>query len=224
MPPLSIKTEEKVTLIGAGPFQDHLFATALARASVLYAADGGADFAASAGQFPLAIIGDLDSLTNTEYWQNSDTELLHVPDQDTTDFEKCLELIHAPLILGIGFLGGRLDHQLAALSALLRFHEKSVILISENDICFLCPAHLEIRLPVGTCFSVYPLQEVTGTHSDGLFWPVENLTLRAGGLVGTSNITTGADVRVGFDRPGALISLPLEWLDAAIAALSKTEH
>ena len=47
-------------------------------------------------------------------------ERLHpIPEQDSTDFDKCLRHIAAPLVLGVGFLGGRVDHELAAFSTLV---------------------------------------------------------------------------------------------------------
>ena len=44
-----------------------------------------------------------------------------VGEQETTDLEKCLYSVEAPLFLGVGFLGGRVDHQLAAMNALVKY-------------------------------------------------------------------------------------------------------
>jgi thiamine pyrophosphokinase len=48
----------------------------------------------------------------------------HLPEQDTTDFEKCLYSVAAPLLLGVGFLGGRADHHLAAMNVLVRYADR----------------------------------------------------------------------------------------------------
>ena len=221
MPPILIKTKDNVTLVGAGPVSGSLLDLSLTRAPCLVAADGGAEVTRGTKHRPLAIIGDIDSLTNDKYWQNSDIQIHEIPDQDTTDFEKCLSAIDAPLILGIGFTGGRLDHQVAVLSALWRFATTPVIILSDTDVCFLCPDELYISLPADERISFYPMRQVSGVSCSGLAWPVTGLTLQPDGLLGTSNRTTG-DVSVRFDHTGVLVILPLEHLDAAIAALNKT--
>lgn len=218
MPSFHLKTKENVTLIGAAPVTGPLLDTVLSRAPTVVAADGGADTAHAASLVPMAIIGDLDSLTTAQYWRNSDTRIFEIPEQDTTDFDKCMRVLHAPVVLAVGFSGGRLDHELAVLSGLLAFHEKPVIVVSERDICFHCPPRLSLPMQAGQRISLFPLRPITGRISKGLRWSVKDMHLEPGGMIGTSNEATGP-VKVGFDQPGALVILPGEMLDAAIAAL-----
>ena len=42
------------------------------------------------------------------------TKYTHLVDQDTTDFDKALRHIKAPVVIGAGFSGARTDHALAA--------------------------------------------------------------------------------------------------------------
>ena len=81
----------------------------------IVAADGAANALETTAIVPDRIIGDLDSLTRPETWSER-TSLHHVTEQDSTDFEKCLYSIEAPLHIGFGFLGQRLDHFPAQLS------------------------------------------------------------------------------------------------------------
>ncbi|MEM8872183.1 MAG: thiamine diphosphokinase [Pseudomonadota bacterium] len=215
-----INSPSSVTLIGGGAVRRAVFDTALRHAPVLVAADGGADTAQSFGQSPTAIIGDLDSIDNLEYWQNSDVPVHRVDDQDTTDFEKCMELISAPLILGVGFLGARTDHTLAALSTLMKFAPKPVILLGEKDLVFFAPPALDLRVPTGSPVSLFPLVPVRGTHSKGLEWSVDGLLMSPGDKVGTSNRMMGTQLELAFDAPGLLVILPLLTLSDVARMLS----
>ncbi len=223
MPETLYRTNTNLTLIGAGPVTAAELDLSLAHAPELVAADGGAETARKMGHSVLSVIGDLDSLTNSEYWRKSGITVNAVDEQDSTDFEKCLYSVEAPLILGLGFLGGRLDHQLAALSALLGYAGKRVILLGKGEICFLCPRALALELPEGTRLSLYPLVPLTGVESAGLEWPVDGLRLRPGGRLGTSNRVCHNLVRFAFDGPGMLVVLPQTCLGEAVSRLADAE-
>lgn len=219
-----INSERPVTLVGAAPVARETLDLALGHAPHLIAADGGADRARDLQQSPSAIIGDLDSLDSREYWQDSGIQIYHISEQESTDFEKCLSSIVAPMVLAVGFTGGRLDHELAVFSALLAFSDRPVIVIGREDICFHCPPRLVIELAEHTRVSLFPLRPVTAQVSHGLHWPVTGLCLAPGVRVGTSNRATGGRVEVAFDGPGVLVLLPVACLAAVIAALSTTER
>ncbi len=208
-----------VTLVGAGPVSPSSLQRALGHGPVAIAADGGADALAKLGHPIHAIMGDLDSIDITENWLNSGVRIHQIDEQDTTDFEKCLYSVAAPLFLAVGFLSGATDHSLAAFSALLAYENKQIILIGEEDATFLCPDKLELELPVGTRVSLFPLVAVVGLVSRGLRWNVAGLRMQPGGRIGTSNVSDDSFVRIGFDRRGVLVTLPIAALPAAIAAL-----
>lgn len=209
-----------ITLVGAGPVSRLLFARATGLAPVVIAADGGADTADTMGHPVRAIIGDLDSLHIGKNWRNSGIPVHQISEQGTTDFEKCLYSVAAPLFLCVGFVGGLTDHALAALNALLVYRHKRIILLGEDDLTFLAPLDLRLGLPVGTRISLFPLADVTGVHSEGLRWNVAGLRMRPGGRIGTSNQVADSAVRIGFDRRGVLVTLPLTQLSAVISALT----
>ena len=74
-------------------------------APVLIAADGGADALHEMRLTPEAVIGDMDSLSDMAAWRGR-TRLVHLAEQDSTDFEKCLYATQAPLYVAPGFTGG----------------------------------------------------------------------------------------------------------------------
>lgn len=173
--------------------------------------------ALSAGLMPDAVIGDFDSVTPETLAAIPADRQIHVPEQDTTDFEKCLTRIRAPYVLGVGFLGARLDHTLAVLGTLIRHPARRCLLIGSEDVVFPAPPRLHLDLPGGSRLSLFPLRPVKG-RSEGLRWPIDGLALAPDGIVGTSNEVSGP-VRLETDGPGMLVILPRAALDAALAGL-----
>lgn len=209
-----------VTLVGGGDLQRSVLDQALDHAPHLVAADGAADRLASFGYTPEAIVGDMDSITDPDSWRNGGARVLHLQEQDTTDFEKCLYSIDAPGFYGVGFTGGRMDHSLAVFHALLRHKDRKVVLLSAEDVIALVP-ETGLRVPVrkGARVSLFPLAPVIGVASEGLTWPVTGLEMAMGQQIGTSNIATGAEVHVRFDRAGALMILDRDHAGGLAAAL-----
>lgn len=206
-----------VTLVGAGAFRKDALDAALALAPRLVAADGGANKAVRSGHLPDHVIGDLDSVTARTRAAIPADRFLHVAEQETTDFEKCLTRIEAPLILGLGFAGPRADHTLAAWNALVRHPSRRCLILTPRDVVFAAPGRLALDLAPGTRVSLFPLAPVAA-EGRGLHWPVGGLDFRPDGRIGTSNRAEGP-VEMAFARPGMLVILPLAALAAAIAGL-----
>ncbi|MGY6411022.1 MAG: thiamine diphosphokinase [Alkalilacustris sp.] len=208
-----------VTLVGGAGFSPALLSMALARAPRLVAADGGADRALSAGHVPELTVGDLDSLSPTGRAALGEGRLRHIPEQETTDFDKVLRSVAAPFLLGVGFTGARLDHTLGAFNVLARHPARRCILLDAGDLCFLAPPALTLRLVPGTRLSLFPMGPVTG-RSTGLHWPLEGIAFAPGAMTGLSNRVSAPEVRLAFSAPRMLVLLPLQALDAALAGLA----
>jgi len=218
MTSLIVQTNEMVTLLGGGQMTPGDLQAALAHAPFLVAADGGADRALAAGLVPEAVIGDFDSLSDAARQAIPDERLHEIAEQETTDFDKCLRLVEAPLMLGVGFMGKRLDHKLAALAGLVRAPGRRCILVGPNDIAFLCPPELRVALDPGSRFSLFPMGPVRGA-SRGLTWPIDGIDFLPGGRLGTSNRVEGGVVELTMEAPLMLVILPRAGLGAAISAL-----
>lgn len=217
---MRVKKGRWVTLVGGGVASEAAFRTSKRLAPRVYAADGGANHLKVWGERPEAVFGDLDSLEDRAWWASQkDVDVVEIDEQDTTDFEKCLDRIEADLILALGFLGGRLDHALAALHALAARPDQRVILLGEAEVVFLAPPLWRARLEPGDRVSIWPIRPVRVSESQGLRWPLDPLDLEAGLRIGTSNEAAQAEVSARFDRPGALLLLPPERLEAAAHSL-----
>ncbi|MEL6584661.1 MAG: thiamine diphosphokinase [Pseudomonadota bacterium] len=212
--------DHPVLLVGGGPVDPDLLQEASDTCQTVIAADGGADALGRFGLKPDAIIGDLDSLRDAAAWQKAGVPVHHRADQDTTDFEKALSEIDAPLILAIGFVGARLDHTLAVMSVLSRFHEKPVVVLGEEDVICALPEQFEMDTTVGARVSLFPLSEVRGVASKGLRWPIAGLRFTPDGVIGTSNETVSGHIKLTLDRPGLLLLVPKFMLGQLLSALA----
>jgi len=208
-----------VLLVGGGNVEDARLTAALDAVDCVVAADGGADTLLAAGRVPDAVYGDFDSLSASARAVIPPEALHHIPEQDTTDFDKALRHIDAPLVVGLGFSGTRLDHQLAAFNTLVRRPERRCLLVGQEEVVFLAPPRLAIDLPAGTPFSLFPMGALTG-RSTGLVWPIDGLDLAPDGRIGTSNaVDAGGRVVLEADAPALLVILPVSAWDQAQAAL-----
>lgn len=194
-------------------------AEALRLAPTAVAADGGADVALPPPHRFRAVIGDMDSVRDRAALEAAGVAVHEVAEQDSTDLEKCLYSVAAPLIIGLGFLGGRLDHTLAAMSALRSYSGVPVVLAGASDLCFLCPKRFEMDLPAGARVSLFPLGPVRGVTGEGLRWAIAGLEMAPGRRIGTSNAATGGRMVLAFDAREVLVILPVEHLEAAVGAL-----
>lgn len=211
-----------VTLLGAAPVCNDFLDEILARAPELVAADGGARTALAAGRMPDAVIGDFDSLDSGTREAIPADRLIPVSEQATTDFEKCIARISAPLVLALGFTGRRLDHELAVYNALVRHAHVPCIVLGRHDLVFAAPPDIRLGLDVGTRVSLFPLAAVRG-GSQGLRWAIGGLDFAPWDRVGTSNRATGP-VELRFDRPGMLVILPRTELEIVAEALATSRR
>jgi thiamine pyrophosphokinase len=185
-----------LAIVGGGSVNPALLAELADRGVTLVGADGGGDAIGAAGLTPAAIIGDLDSLVDRAGWETR-TRVIHLPEQITTDFQKALRSTVAPVTLALGMTGKRLDHTLAALSAVLQYApERKLLLVDEVDVALAVVGPIRFEAGVRERVSIHPLLPIRFLHSTGLFYPMDGLTLAPGALIGTSNEGTGEWVEV----------------------------
>ena len=207
-----------ICLVGGGVVYAEDIAIAARLTTRFVGVDGGANTLVNAGHMPEAVIGDMDSLTETTRDLLPSQVLQQIDEQDTTDFEKALMRVEASLILAVGFTGGRIDHELAALHALVRFEHRPCVLLADHEVIFHCPPDFNVALGAGEIVSLFPILPVQGT-STGLEWPIDGLKLAPGRRVGTSNRAIGGEVRLIVDGPGLLVILPRERLSDVMTAM-----
>ncbi len=215
--PQIVNSATKLTLLGGGSVEKSDLMAALDIAPTLIAADGGANQAMDWGISPAVVVGDLDSVDRPQA-EALGVPMVFVDDQNSTDLEKCLDKTNAKTVLGVGFLGGRLDHQVAAMNALAFVKDRSVVLIGEEDVVFRLPPDFTLCLAAGERVSVFPMSEVSAT-STGLQWDLDGLPFRPNGQIGCSNAASGGDMRVQTLSGDMLMILPKHLMMDAVTAL-----
>lgn len=213
-------SDAPVFLVGAGPVTAADLQLGTRAAGEVVAADGGAEALIEVGITPRAVIGDMDSLADALRARIPADAVHRIDDQDSTDFEKCLTRIEAPLVLAAGFSGGRMDHLMAVFNAMARHPGRRCVLIGPEDVAVLLPPVLHVKVPDGATVSLFPLAPVS-VQSQGLHWPVAGLPFRPDGQIGTSNRALGP-VELTCDVPGMLLFLPRDLFGVLLDALNDT--
>lgn len=210
-----------VTLVGAGDATAEDLQKSLKLAPLCVAADGGADLVLSENQSLEALIGDFDSVPQALLSRIPPARQHRVEEQTSTDFEKALLRIDAPLVVGIGFLGGRVDHQLAVFHSLTAFPHRPCLLLGQHEVICLAPPRVSLPLEEGDVVSLFPLGAVRG-RSQGLQWPIDDIHFSPASRIGTSNRAMGPAM-IEMAGPEMLLILPRHLMPALVAQLLAPE-
>ena len=202
-----------ILLVGAGPTSSALIQAAAVHVATVVAADGGFQSAQAAGLDVALVVGDMDSQVGMPKSQ----AMVKIDDQDTTDFEKCLQTCDADIFIGVGFLGGRLDHQLAAFSAILK-EPRPVVLIDEHQLVFVVPTEFHLNLEAGVPLGFYPMLPVH-VNLQGVQWPLNDIVMSPVKQIATSNKSNGERLTLKVDGPGLMAILPTLHLGAVLDVL-----
>jgi thiamine pyrophosphokinase len=200
-------SQEPVLLVGGAIGDNAQLSEVLDEVATVVAADSGANWLHTLGHVPDALIGDLDSVSKQTLAAIPQDRVHHIPEQDSTDFDKALRSVASPLVVGIGFLGGQVDHLLAAMTVLARYPDRAVVLVGDRDVVAHVPPQIVLPVAEGTRVSLFPMRAVSGTSS-GLHWPIDGVEMSPGTRVGTSNRADGP-VTLTMNSSGMLLILPV---------------
>ena len=160
-------------------------------ADLFICADGGANSAKKLGIEPDVIIGDYDSVLQTTLDAFSNSKLIKIEEQDSTDFEKALEYLlkqNATHVDIWGASGHRIDHTMGNLSSLVRYSRQfKAYFHSNNSTTFLLPYDFEQKFKLGQTISLLPVPKADFIVTKGLKWELNSETLELGKRVGTLN-------------------------------------
>jgi len=180
----------------------------LSDATLLIAADGGANRVKDLNITPNVIIGDLDSYTIT----GSETAIvIKDEDQETNDLEKALAYAlenSVSDVLIIGGTGMRLDHTLKNLSVLLQFNPafNSIVMLDDYAEIQIITSPFKAEYKIGTVISLFPLSGIVeGITTKGLKYPLNDEDLENGVRDGTSNETVEETIEITFNKGDLLL-------------------
>ncbi len=196
-------------IISAGDVNNELLYKRKDEYGLFIAADLGYTKALNAKVNPTILIGDFDSISQSELDNAFSTQfkphiIRHPVQKDFSDTHLAIE---EGIRLGYtcfhiyGALGGdRFSHSLANLQTLCYMKQKnvSITLIGEKECVYLLQNEkLTLPLPIGSSFSVFSLSnEATGVSIEGAAYPLANATLTNAFPLGVSNHTTKETVTV----------------------------
>jgi thiamine pyrophosphokinase len=162
------------------------------RYDTVIAADGSAWQLLERGIVPHLIVGDLDSLQRLPNPEQAfpQSEILHIPDQDSTDFEKALRIGLdrgiAEFVI-VGMHGGELDHTLNNWSVFLRYSQQAVLELYEHGRCARAVfSSLALATVPGEMISLIPQPRARLT-TRGLVWDLNDEVLELGRREGARN-------------------------------------
>jgi len=172
--------------------------------SLVIGVDGGTHYLSSINLTPQVVIGDMDSLPQSELARLKAQRiriLRHPREKDETDFELALD--HAirqgcGQILVFGALGGRTDQLVANILLPLIYIDKArIILIRGLEELFYIKSCETIPGSPGDTLSLLPLAgDVSGIQTTGLRYPLKSETLFFGKSRGISNELTGSEATI----------------------------
>jgi thiamine pyrophosphokinase len=198
-------------VIAAGEENDlELVRRECAGASLLLCADGGYTLCKRAGVMPSVVLGDLDSI-EPEDLANLQVEVLRFPrDKNESDLELTLLEAHrrgATSVRILGALGGRLDHALFNLVAVLSRAQElglpATIVAAGTEARLLSEQSVTIPDRCGwTCSLVALSPQVDHISLHGFLYSLDRETLHQRETRGLSNVVLedGATITVGAGR------------------------
>ena len=169
--------------------------------SVLICADGGANAARKINVLPDYIIGDLDSIKKeTLKYFAGKSVVISIKRQNDTDVEKCIKYAIKKKLNDIvltGVTGDRLDHTFCNLGIVLKFSRLAMLrVIAEDSLLAPYSGNVNIKTCSGETISLYGFNSKTRIISEGLYYPLKNISLPFGIKESTSNLAMGKAVKL----------------------------
>ena len=196
---LNLNFKENIVLIGNG-LCDKKTILNYSKNFKIIAVDGGLRHCIKNNINPLYVLGDMDS-AKQKHIQRYKIKIIKLSDQNSTDFEKAISNVSAPLIYCLGFLGNRFDHSLAAINVLSKYHrKKNILLIGKKDVLAVFSNSIFFNLPINSRISIWPINELKVKKSTGLKWSLSNLVMKPENKIGTSNSTVEREVNIFLDK------------------------
>lgn len=185
----------------------------LQSADMVITADSGARHCRELQIVPDYLIGDFDSVSDTDYKAMADSgvQIVSYPaEKDMTDSEIAVELAcekGCDSVILLAAIGSRLDHSLSNISILKKLHDMGIegLIADEHNEIRLISSSISLKREEGVFITLLPLAGcVKGVTTEGLYYPLSDATLEVGSSRGVSN-RFSADIAVVTVREGYLL-------------------
>ncbi len=166
---------------------------------LICATDGAYQFLEKNNITPNFISGDFDSVSSLP----ENTEVIHTPNQDYTDFDKILQILFErdyKTIHVFGASGEEQDHFLGNLHTAIQWKNKLNLTFFDNYASyFLADNNLELTNCNGKIISLVPFPEATSIITKGLQYSLNKETLSFGTRIGTRNMAIEDEITITFE-------------------------
>lgn len=170
-------------------------------------ADGGANKARSIGLEPDLIVGDLDSLDQSDGGFQK-AEIVRIPSQNNTDFEKTLDLLlerGMNDLLITSFSGGRIDQTLANIQIAYEYSKRCNLALADDEYLIIPVTNkLVEHVLTGTLISLLPMEDATLVSTKGLAYELNHIRIPKGGH-GISNRAVAEEIEIDAHHGGVLV-------------------
>lgn len=139
------------------------------------------------------LLGDFDRNLNLEnvLSQQTDIQVVYMPDQEKTDLEKAIEYLIEKGNKAANIIwatGKRSDHSITNMTNIVRYKNKiKLVLIDNHSHIFPIINSFEKWYPKGSPISLIPIGEVVDISTSGLKYNLMNESLKLGFRTGNSN-------------------------------------
>lgn len=166
------------------------------KADFIICVDGGAAHARQFGVILDVLIGDFDSISQSDFYfyKDAGTEIIKFPaEKDMTDSELAIELAierGADTIIILGGLGSRIDHLLSNIFILKKLSDAGVsgIIADEQNEVTIINDKIQLQRENSFKVTLLPITEkVEGVTTKGLYYPLFDATIVMGSTWGVSN-------------------------------------
>jgi thiamine pyrophosphokinase len=172
-------------------------------------------------------LGDFDSVSpqTLEHFRAKGVEsVTYDAYKDSSDLELALSVLRQrgfETVIATNVLGGRIDHELAALGNLAAFAERGtrVVLAEENESCVFLSAFegcaesaLELEFssaPAPSVISLIPWGGEAVVSIQGVEWELDHATLVPASSRGVSNVVASSRVAITVHKGTAIVVLQL---------------
>lgn len=165
---------------------------------VICATDGSCDTLLAHQIEPNIVCGDFDSISNLP----TKAAVLETPNQDFTDFEKCLDVLFDKGFIAIdvyGASGKEQDHFLGNLHSALVWKDRLELTFFDDYGSYrFIPNDYEVRNIKDKTVSLVPFPKASGVVTKGLEFPLTNEDLEMGTRIGIRNKAISNQIAVRF--------------------------
>jgi thiamine pyrophosphokinase len=204
------RNNSNTVIVADGTFPEHDIPLGyLKNAGRIICCDGSAENILKAGFEPVAIVGDMDSLSE-EIAHRFRDRIFRDENQDTNDLTKavcwCSERGYKDIVI-VGATGRREDHTIGNISLLMEYiTDVKVIMVTDTGILLPFLKSSEVSSFTGQQVSLFSIDPETEITSTGLKYPLHHIKLK-NWWVATLNEAMGDRFSVEFNYGRVIVYL-----------------